>query len=65
MHPEITREMVRAQQADLSRHASWRSAQIRSEGGVVSPRTPRRSRPIRGGLRVALRHAARLSPRTH
>jgi hypothetical protein len=64
MHPEITRELMRAQQMDRSRQYRRRMAQPRSDAGVGRPRTAARRRRLRS-LRSALRQAARLNPGAH
>jgi hypothetical protein len=55
MHPEITRAMVQAQQADRSRPSARFSAQLRSDAAAASARSAARRRPFGGRVRTALR----------
>lgn len=56
MHPEITRAIVQARQADLSRPSARRSAQLRSDAAGAPRRRPAaRRRRFGGTVRAALR----------
>jgi hypothetical protein len=55
MHPEITRAMVQAQQVGWSRPSAKLEAQLRSDAAAASGRPTARRRPVRRGLRAALR----------